>query len=135
MRILINSLVIGALTLAGALPAAAQSKPASDKSTTVGIATTRNSADERVSYTQKAQDEMRIWQQKLNDFGTTMKAKATEAHTKGAKNLDDAWARTKAASSRLEAASEADWISAKASFKSASDRLALAWHKANPADK
>ena len=134
MKISIVSLVIGTLALAGASPAAAQSKP-SDQSVSVGVATSRDSTAERSSYKQKAHDEIRIWQQKLDDFDAKVKAKATDAQTSASKDLDDAWAQTKMASARLETTGEADWASAKVSFQTASRKLAVAWQKVNPADK
>jgi hypothetical protein len=135
MRFFTAAIVIGMLALTGASPAAAQSKPVSDKGTSVGVATTRDAANERKSYTQQAQNEVRIWQQKIQDFDTKVKVKATEAQASASKDLDDAWAQTKTASAGLETAGEKDWDSAKASFKKASDRLAVVWHKLNPADK
>ncbi len=135
MRIFIAPLVIGTLALAGASPAAAQSKPVSGQGASVGMASSGDSMAERSSYRQKAQDEIRIWQQKLNDFDAKVEAKTTEAQTSVSKDLDDAWIETKVASARLETAGEADWGSAKASFKMASDKLAVAWHKVDPAGK
>ncbi len=135
MKIFIAPLVIGTLALVGASPAAAQSKPTSDQGVSVGVATTRDSTAERSSYKQQAQDETRIWQQKLDDFDAKVKAKATEAQTSASKDLDDAWTQTKMASARLETAGEADWGSAKVSFQTASHKLAVAWQKVNPADK
>jgi hypothetical protein len=135
MKIFIAPLVIGTLALAGASPAAAQSKPSSDQGVSVEVATTRDATAERSSYKQKAQDETRIWQQKLDDFDAKVKAKATEAQTSASKDLDDAWTQTKMASARLEMASEADWGRAKVSFQTASHKLAVAWQKVNPADK
>jgi hypothetical protein len=135
MKIFIASLVIGTLALAGASPASAQSKPSSGQGISVGVAATRDSTVEKSSYKQKAQEEIRIWQQKLDDFDAKVKTKATEAQTGASKDLDDAWTQTKIASARLETAGEADWSSAKASFKTASDKLTVAWRKVNPADK
>jgi hypothetical protein len=134
MRIFIAPLLLGTLVLVGASPAAAQSKPASNQGVTVGVAPTRDAAAERESYTQKAQADLRIWQQKLHDFDAKAH-KATEAQASAAKDLNEAWAETKTASARLETAGEKDWNSAKVSFKTASDKLAVSWHKVNPADK
>jgi uncharacterized membrane protein len=135
MRIFIAPLVIGTLALAGAAPATAQTKPVSDQGVSVGVATSRDSAAEKSSFRQMAQDEVRGWQQKLNDFDAKVQAKATEAQVNASKDLDDAWTQTKMASARLETAGEADWDSAKVSFKTESDKLAVAWHKVNPAGK
>jgi hypothetical protein len=136
MRIFIAPLLLGTLVLAGASPAAAQSKPASNQGVSVGVAPpTPDAAAERQSYTQKAQADVRIWQQKLHDFDAKAQIKATEAQASASKDLDKAWTETKTASARLETAGEKDWNSAKASFKTASDKLAVSWHKVNPADK
>lgn len=135
MRNFIAPLLLGTLVLAGASPAVAQSKPASNQGVSVGAAHTRDAAAERESYTQKAQADVRIWQQKLHDFDAKAQIKATEAQASASKDLDKAWTETKTASARLETAGEKDWNSAKASFKTASDKLAVSWHKVNPADK
>jgi hypothetical protein len=135
MRIAIAPLLIGTLVLAGASPAAAQSKPASDHGVSVGMAPARDAAVERESYTQKAQADVRLWQQKLHDFDAKMEVKATAAQASASKDLDEAWTETKTASARLETAGEKDWDSAKASFKTASDKLAVSWHKVNPANR
>jgi hypothetical protein len=135
MRILVAPIVVATLALAGALPAAAQSKPAFDKGTSVGAATARDHATERSSYTQKAQDEVSIWQQKLQNFNTKAETRATAAETVAAKDLESAWTETKTASSQLDTAGEKDWDSAKASFQTASHKLAVAWQKLNPKDK
>jgi uncharacterized membrane protein len=134
MKILVAPIVIATLAFGGTSAAVAQTKPgSSDQSTSVGMATTRNAAAERESYTQRAQGEMRIWQQKLSDFDAKVQVKATDAQANASKDLDSAWAETKTASARLETAGEADWASAKASFKAASDRLDVAWRKLTPA--
>jgi hypothetical protein len=140
MRIAIAPLLIGTLVLAGALPAAAQSK--TDKGTSVGAATTNDPAAERNSYTQQAHGEMDMWEQKLHDFNAKVETKATEAQTSGSKDLEGAWTETKTAWSQLVMVGENvgtagpnDWDSAKASFKTASNKLAVAWNKINPTDK
>jgi hypothetical protein len=136
MRILLAPLLIGTLVLAGASPAVAQSKPTSDQAgVSVGMAPTHDAAAERESYTQKARADVQIWQQKLHDFDAKAEVRTTDAHASAAKDLDEAWTETKTASVRLETAGEKDWDNAKASFKTASDKLAVSWHKVNPADK
>ena len=135
MRFFIAPIVIGTLALAAASPAAAQSKPVSDQGVSVGTANSHDPAAERSSFTQTAQSDMKLWQQKLVDFDAKMQTKATDATTRASKELDDAWAETKSAFSQLEAAGEADWNSAKASFKTASAKLAVAWQKVTLAEK
>jgi hypothetical protein len=135
MRILIAPIVIGTLLLAGTLPVAAQSRSATDQGASIHLAAKDDTAAERNSYTQKARDEMRIWQQKLHDFGAKVQASATQAQTAASKDLDRAWTEAESASGRLETAGEKDWGSAKTSFETASHKLALAWHKVNPENK
>ena len=135
MRTIIAPLVAATLTLAAASSAVAQSKPGSDQGTSVGMASPRDAAAERDSYTQKAQGEVRIWQQKLHDYDANMRIKATAAEASTSKDLDDAWTETKTAAAKLETAGEKDWESAKASFQRASDKLAVSWHKVDPAGK
>jgi hypothetical protein len=135
MKFFIAPIVISTLALAAASPVAAQSKPASDQGVSVGTANSHDPAAERRSYTQTAQNEMKLWQQKLLDFDAKMQAKATDAKTRTSKDLDDTWTETKSAYSQLETAGEADWNSAKASFKTASAKLAVTWQKVNPAGK
>jgi len=140
MRILIAPIVIGLLALAGAAPAAAQSKP--EKGTSVGAATTGDPAAERNNYTNHAQDEIRMWEQKLHDFNAKQKTNASEEQTNASKNLDSAWTETQTAWTQLvhvglnvgTAGSNA-WASAQADFQTASQKLAAAWQKANPEDK
>jgi len=140
MKIIIAPIVVGLLVLAGAAPAAAQST--SHKSTSVGAATTHDPAAERNNYTNHAQGEMDMWERKLHDFNAAVETNATEAQTSASKNLDSAWTETKTAWSQLVhvglnvgTAGANDWDSAKASFQTASDKLAVAWQKVNPADK
>ena len=135
MRFFFALIVIGTLALAAASPIAAQSRTASEHGVTVEAANSRDTTGERSSYTRMAQDEMKLWQQRLHDFDAKMSAKATEEKARASKDLDDAWAKTKSAFSQLETAGDADWTSAKASFKSASAKLAVVWHKVDPAGK
>jgi hypothetical protein len=128
MKILIVP-ILATLTLAGALPAAAESKPATGQAAPVRPATTRDPAAGRETFMQRARDEMGIWQQKLNDFTTKAEASGAAAQVKAKKSLDSAWADTKTASARLETAGAADWESAKASYRKASHKLAVAWQK------
>jgi exonuclease VII large subunit len=134
MRLLLAPIVIGTLTIAGAFTATAEAKLASTPFGAVQIAALDSTTD-RESFTQKARDQMKIWEQKLQDFDAKLQAKSTDAKAKASKNLDSAWAATKAASARLESAGEKDWGNAKSSFNKATAKLASAWHKVNPAEK
>jgi type II secretory pathway pseudopilin PulG len=133
MNNFIAALMLGAFAIAAVSPAPAQSTPLSRQTGTVDVADSRDALGERRSYLQQAQEEMRIWEQKLHDFDANAQVKASDAQARASKHLQDAWTEAKTASSRLETAGEADWNKAKASFKTASARLAVAWQTVNPA--
>ncbi len=135
MKNLTTPIVIGMLALAGISLSAAQSKPLSDKGTTVGVATSHDPAAERTSYTEQAQGEMRVWEKRLHAFNAKVESKTTETQTSASKDLDSAWSRTKTAWNQLETSSADDWTSAKVSFQAESHKLGVAWRKLNPKDK
>ena len=141
MNYLIAATMIGSLALCGSQPTAAQTKPAEQQTTPVTPAgaaahpVPRDSSADRQSFTKRARDEVHAWQRTLAEFNAKLAAKATTAQAKASKDLDAAWAETKAASDRLETAGENDWTSAKNSFETASHKLAQAWHKVNPGAK
>jgi hypothetical protein len=140
MRTFVVAIVIGMLALAGAVPAAAQSK--NDKAPSVGATITHDPAAERNSYTNNAQGEMRMWEQKLHDFNARLETSATEEKTNASKRLDSAWTETKTAWDQLVKVGlkvgtdgTTDWDSAKVAFETASQKFAVAWKKVNPEDK
>jgi hypothetical protein len=117
----------------GTLPAASQSGLGSGAS--VRLVANHDSTADRETYTQKARDEMQLWQEKLHDFDAKAQAKARDAQTRASKDLDSAWTEAKSASDRLDTAGEKDWSRAKASFQTASHKLDLAWRKIDPGNK
>jgi hypothetical protein len=135
MKILATAIVMGPLILIGALPAASQSGLGSGSGASVRLVVAHDSTADRETYTQKARDEMQLWQQKLHEFDAKVQAKATTAQTKAAKDLDNAWTEAKSASDRLDTAGERDWSRAKASFQTASHKLDLAWRQIDPENK
>jgi len=135
MRFHFFPIAVGILAVTAGSPVAAQSKPTTGQGVSVGAANSHDPAAERSSFTRSAQDEMKLWQQRLQDFDAKVRAKATTAKARASKDVDDAWAETKSAFSQLETAGETDWTSAKASFKTSSAKLAVAWHKVDPTGK
>ena len=140
MRTFVIPIVIGMLTLAGATPAAAQSK--NDKATSVGAFTAQDTEAEMNSFTDNAHGEMRMWEQKLHDFNARAKTSDTEAQTNASKSLDSAWTETKTAWNQVVKVGlnegtdgVTDWDSAKVSFQTASQKLAVAWKTLNPEEK
>lgn len=141
MRTIVISLTIGMLTLAGAVPAAAQSN-ITDNATSVGAFTAQDTEAQTNSFTNNAQAEMRVWEQKLHDFKARVKTGDTEAQTSASTSLDSAWAETTTAWKQLVKVGlnegtdgVTDWNSAKVSFQAASQKLAVAWKTVNPDDK
>ncbi len=130
MKRLIAPIVIGTLAWAAALPAAAQVKTNS-----VGMAASHDPAAERTSYTQKAQAEMHLWEQRLHDFNARIENRTTQSQSSAARDLDGAWSDTKIAWNQLETAGENDWTSAKASFQGASHKLGVTWQRVSSKEK
>jgi hypothetical protein len=130
MKILVWSIMLGQLTLIGALPAAAapplsadpQSQSAAGNDATTG----------RATYTQQARSDMQEWQQKLRNFGVDAKARGQEAGNAAGNGLNAAWSKTQEESRNLQTASAEGWASAKASYEKATHELADAWHRNRP---
>ena len=78
MRTLNASVVIGALI--GALPAAAD--PSTAAATKIQLAADSGPTADKDTYTQKAQDEMQTWPQKLHDFSENAKAQGKRQATR-----------------------------------------------------
>ncbi len=142
MKLFVVSIVIGLLALAGAAPAAAQSTLEKGTSLGAAAATTDDPAAERNNFTDHAQGEMKMWEQRLHDFNAKQKTNASEAQTSASMNLDSARTETNTAWTQLVhvglnvgTAGANAWASAQADFQAASQKLAAAWHKANPEDK
>jgi hypothetical protein len=123
MKNLIASMMAGSLVLMAALPAAGQA------ARLVSNVSVHDSANDRGTYIQRARREVEKWRQKLHDFSGSARAKATGANKAALDDLTGAWTRTEAASRRLEHAGADDWQIAKTSYKTASRKLVLAWHK------
>jgi hypothetical protein len=128
MKLLATLILIGPLTLAasaGAQPAPGPSSPAH------GSAVSDTAAD-RDSYTRKAHDEVRDWQQKLHEFNVKAEAEGKEADRTAKADLNEAWRKTKTASRQLQIASAKGWDVAKADYEKASRDMAETWHKNHP---
>ena len=87
------------------------------------------SASHHDAYLQSTRDEVRVWRVRLDKFADSATAKSQDARKAAAADLDKAWSKTSDAAARLKTAGAADWRSAKASFKKASDELAAVWSK------
>lgn len=130
MKTLLRFVFIAPFALMGVSPASAGSPPSPPpRPAQLQMAEANVSKDEHTAYAQKAQAELQVWRVKIDEFGASAKAVSKEAWKTAAEDLNRAWAKAKDASAKLETAGEADWQSAKASFKKASDELAATWTK------
>lgn len=136
MRLFNASIIIGSFMLIGVLPAAAdQSAPVRGSTASVRLAATDASSSARETYIQKTRSEMLEWQHKLISFNEKAEAKGKEATTAAEKDLHKAWAKADTAAHELEAVGAEGWKSAKATFETASRKLASAWDRVRPQDK
>jgi hypothetical protein len=133
VRILTASIVIGPLLLIGASPAAVAQSVSSHPP--VQMATGSAPTADRDTYTQKARDEVREWQRKLDDFSEQAKARGQKEGSAAEVELNAAWTKTEAEGQKLQTATAEEWASAKVSFEQASHELADAWDKVRPGDK
>jgi hypothetical protein len=135
MRSLATAIIIGSLTLIGALPATAQSAPALGSDAPVRPAATGDMTADRDTYTRKAQDDMQDWQRKLHDFGEKAAANGHAVADAAENDLNAAWIAADADARKLQIATAAGWEDAKISFEKASRDLADAWDKIRLQDK
>ena len=113
----------------GVAPMAISTAVAREAGAPSGTAKVEASPPQHDAYLQSARDEVRAWRVRLDKFADSATAESQEARKAAAADLDKAWSKTSDAAARLETASAADWRSAKASFKKASDELAAVWSK------
>ena len=124
------SIAIASFAVIGALPAVAGLAPSAPRpAAQVKMAEADASAADRATYAQKARADLQEWRVKLDQFGESAKADSGAARKTASEDLNKAWTKAKDASARLETAGAADWESAKASFKKATDELAAMWAK------
>jgi hypothetical protein len=132
MRLLAALIIVGPLMLFGAA-AAADPSIQTDRSAQPAAGT--EPAADRDSYTRRARDEMQAWQQKLHDFGVEAEAAGRKDTIAAEHDLSEAWAQAAADMSKLQAASAADWDSAKVSYETASRKLADTWDRTTRPNK
>jgi hypothetical protein len=122
--------------LISALPAAADQSAAERGSTApVRLAAADASSGARDTYIQKARGEMLEWQRKLISFNEKVEAKGKAASSVAEKDLRNAWTKADNASIELQTVGAEGWKSAKATFETASRKLASAWDRVRPQDK
>jgi hypothetical protein len=125
MRICFTSVVLGPLLLMGALPAIAGQSGAVH----THIQLVADNDADRAPFTQKAQEDMQQWRQKLHDFGEKAKESGQQGGAAAKDDLDHAWTKAKEAADRLRTVGADGWQGAKTSYESASHHLADTWNK------
>jgi len=137
MKIIAVSILVGSLSLIGALPvsAAGRSAFAVGPGASMRVSAGDDSTGDRDAYTRKAHDSVNDWQRKLQDFGKKVGAAGDETGKAAESDMNAAWGKTEAASRQLETAGDKGWDSAKAAFEKASNDLADTWHRNVPDDK
>ncbi len=84
---------------------------------------------DRDTYTRKADDDMRTWQQKMHDFGETTEVEGKQVGKSARDGLATAWTNTQIESRKLRDATAEGWQAAKHGFERASHNLSEAWDK------
>jgi hypothetical protein len=136
LRILTAAIVIGSLTLIGAIPAAAdRSALTFGSGASVQLADAGGSPADRDTYAQRARDEMQEWQHKLNDFSEKAEATGKEAGHAAQNDLNKAWTKAESASRELQTVAADGWERAKTSYEKATRELADAWEKIRSQNK
>ena len=133
MRNFIVSIVIGPLMLIGTLHAAAGQSLPTDRSAIPAAGSDAKAG--RGIYVRKAQDDLRAWRQKLDQFGEKTKLKGQKDSAAIENELNEAWAKTKIEAGRLQTASEDDWERAKVYYEKASRELSDDWRKIDGENK
>jgi hypothetical protein len=128
MRIGTTSVVVGSLLVIAALPAVAGQSTAPN----THIQLAADSDADRGQYTEKAQDDVDQWKQKVHDFGEKAKTTGQQGSAAAKDDLDKAWTKAKVAADGLKTAGADGWQTAKMSFEKAKSDLANTWDKIKP---
>jgi hypothetical protein len=112
-----------------AMPVSAYPAPPLRPAAPAVLTAASETTTDRDTYSQKAHDDVREWQQKLHDFDVKAKAEGKDADQVAKADLNKAWDKTEIASRKLQTSGEEGWNAAKAEYEKASQDLADAWHK------
>jgi hypothetical protein len=84
---------------------------------------------DRSSFTDKAQDDMQRWGQRVHDFGTNVKDQGQQGVDSAKRDLNTAYDKAKVAADGLKTAGQDGWQGAKTTFERARDNLATTWDR------
>jgi hypothetical protein len=120
------SIVFAALILLGALPAAGQSAPPAVPPQT---GASSDPAPGHDTYLETARADLQQWRGELDAFAATAEAEGRADSRAAADRLNVAWANTRAAAGKLQAAGAEGWERARASFEDTSRDFTEAFDK------
>lgn len=81
------------------------------------------------AFTDKAQDDMQRWGQRVHDFGTSVKDQGQQGLDAAKRDLNTAYDKAKVAADGLKTAGQDGWDGAKTTFERARDNLAATWDR------
>jgi hypothetical protein len=90
---------------------------------------TPTTESDKAAYIKFQAAEVTFWRQKISDFDARAETSATEAGQAAKLELATAWSALEGSSTRLSAASSADWDRAKTAYESARQALETKWAK------
>jgi hypothetical protein len=134
------SIIIGTLALLGALPAGAQSPsranipPSSGSEAAVQSPAALDPTESKDPYIQKAQAQMRLWEQRLTQLDSTV-GSDKELSDSAEDAVNKAWIAAEATYDELQPTGAEGGQGARTAFEKAVQQLAETWHKVHPADK
>jgi hypothetical protein len=138
------SIIIGTLALLGALPAGAQPPsgapsrasipPSSGSEAAVQSPAALDPTESEDPYIQKAQAQMRLWEQRLTQLDSTV-GSDKELSDSAEDAVNKAWIAAEATYDELQPTGAEGGQGARTAFEKAVQQLAETWHKVHPADK
>jgi hypothetical protein len=84
--------------------------------------------DSRDAYVRQNEGTFEEWGKKVDAFNAKAAQRGTESKDAAKRELDNAWAETKAGWEKLKNASKDTWEGAKASFEASRQKLERAWN-------
>lgn len=88
-----------------------------------------DSDDDRATFTDRAQNDMQHWGERVHDFGVSVKDKGQQGVDAAKRDLNTAYDKAKVAADGLKSAGQDGWQGAKTTFERARDNLAATWDR------
>ena len=88
--------------------------------------------NERDSFTQKAANEMQLWDAKIHDTATATLASGKHLDSQAENELNIAWNKADTAARALRNVGNDGWAAARSAYENAAADLNTAWHKVHP---